>query len=322
MRTYLIRRLVQMVFLLVFVTGVIYFVLNLFPGGPFDELLQSTDRNAPDIADVQRLEQFLGLDKPWHERYLSWLANTLRGDFGDSWRLAVSVPVSELIKQRIANTLWLTVSATVVSLGLGLAIGIYSAVKQYSWRDNLATVFSFAGQSMPTFWFGLMVIIIFAVQLRWLPAGDVFSPGRANDLGDRLRHLVLPVLVLSLIQVALWSRFVRSSMLEALRQDYLRTARAKGVMERVVLTKHALRNALIPIITIIGLDIPSIFSGAVVTETIFNYPGMGKLYLDSVLRHDLPVAMGVLAVIAFLVIASNLLADVLYAVADPRIRYD
>lgn len=322
MRSYLIRRVIQMAFLMVFVTAVIYFVLNLFPGGPFDDLLQSTDRNAPDLRDVERLEAFLGLDKPWHERYLSWLWSTLRGDFGQSWRLASGVPVSELLGQRIVNTLWLTVAATILSIGLGLAIGIYSAVKQYSWGDNVATVFSFAGQSMPTFWFGLMLIIIFAVRLQWFPAGDMFAPGKSGDIANRLHHLVLPVVVLSLIQVALWSRFVRSSMLEALRQDYLRTARAKGVRERVVLAKHALRNALIPIITIIGLDIPSIFSGAVVTETIFNYPGMGKLYLDSVLRHDLPVAMGVLAVLAFLVIASNLLADVLYAVADPRIRYE
>ncbi len=236
--------------------------------------------------------------------------------------MAVGVPVGELIKQRLTNTLQLTVAATVISLVLGLGIGIYSAVKQYSFGDNAATAFSFAGQSMPTFWFGIVVIIIFAVRLRWLPAGDVNTPGHADDVVDRVQHLILPVLVLSLIQVALWSRFVRSSMLEVLRQDFLRTARAKGVPERRVLARHALRNALIPVITIVGLDIPNIFSGAIVTETIFNYPGMGKLYFDSVLRHDIPVSMGVLALIAFLVIASNLLADVLYAVVDPRIRYE
>jgi peptide/nickel transport system permease protein len=230
--------------------------------------------------------------------------------------------VGELIKQRLANTLQLTVAATILSLVLGLGIGIYSAVKQYSLGDNVATAFSFAGQSMPSFWFGIVVIIVFAVRLRWLPAGDVNTPGHASDIADRVQHLILPVLVLSLLQVALWSRFVRSSMLEVLRQDFLRTARAKGVPERLVLVRHALRNALIPVITIVGLDIPNIFSGAIVTETIFNYPGMGKLYFDSVLRHDIPVSMGVLALIAFLVIASNLLADVLYAVVDPRIRYE
>lgn len=308
--------------LLVFVTGLIYSVLNLFPGGPFDAILFAGDPREVDPKDVARLEELLGLHRPPHERYFDWLLDTLRGDWGFSWVMARGVTVADLIMQRLGNTLWLTLAATVVSLLIGLLIGIYSAVRQYSWLDNLATAFSFAGQSMPTFWLGLMVIIIFAVRLRWFPAGDMFSPGKQDDLFDRIHHLILPVAVLSVIQIALWSRFIRSSMLEVLRQDYLRTARAKGVKERLVLGKHALRNALIPVITIIGLDIPSIFSGAVVTETIFNYPGMGKLYLDSVLRQDLPVAMGVLTIIALLVIASNLLADVLYAVVDPRIRYD
>jgi peptide/nickel transport system permease protein len=320
MRNYLIRRSIQMVVLLVFVTGLIYFVLNLFPGGPFDFLAFSGDPNT-DPNDIARLEAMLGLDRPWYERYAQWFVDMLRGNWGDSWVMARGVSVGDLIKQRLANTLELTVAATIISILAGLVIGIWSAVKQYSLSDNIATAFSFAGQSMPTFWFGLMLIIIFAVRLRWFPAGDIYTPGKSGDLLDRIHHLVLPVIVLSLIQVALWSRFVRSSMLEVLRQDFLRTARAKGVLERVVLGKHALRNALIPVITIIGLDIPTIFSGAVVTETIFAFPGMGKLYLDSVLRHDLPVSMGVLTLFAFLVIASNLLADVLYAVADPRIRY-
>lgn len=322
MRNYLIRRFVQMAVLLIFVTALIYFILNLFPGGPFEELLFSSDPRDADPANVARLQEMLGLHKPWYEQYFTWLGNLVTGNWGSSWVMAVGVPVGDLMKQRLANTLMLTVAATVVSLVLGLAIGIYSAVKQYSWGDNAATAFSFAGQSMPTFWFGIVVIIIFAVRLRWLPAGDVNTPGMSGDVVDRIQHLILPVAVLSLIQVALWSRFVRSSMLEVLRQDFLRTARAKGVPERLVLGKHALRNALIPVITIVGLDIPNIFSGAIVTETIFNYPGMGKLYFDSVLRHDIPVSMGVLAFIAFLVIASNLLADVLYAVVDPRIRYD
>jgi peptide/nickel transport system permease protein len=322
MRNYLLRRFVQMVVLLLFVTAMIYFILNLFPGGPFEEVLFTADPRDADPANVARLQEMLGLDRPWHEQYLSWLGDLLTGNWGTSWVMAVGVPVGDLIKQRLGNTLQLTILATIVSLALGLAIGIYSAVKQYSVGDNVATAFSFAGQSMPTFWFGLLLIIIFAVRLRWLPAGDISTPGMSGDLVDRLQHLILPVAVLSLIQVALWSRFVRSSMLEVLRQDFLRTARAKGVPERMVLGKHALRNALIPVITVVGLDIPNIFSGAIITETIFNFPGMGKLYFDSVLRHDIPVSMGVLALIAFLVIASNLLADVLYAVVDPRIRYD
>lgn len=321
MRDYLIRRTIQMAVLLVFVTALIYFVMNLFPGGPFDALAFGGDPREADPNEIARLEALLGLDKPVHERYVSWFWDMLRGDWGDSWVMARGVSVGDLVKQRLANTLQLTVAATIISIIIGVAIGIWSAVKQYSLSDNLATVFSFVGQSMPTFWFGLMLIIIFAVRLRWFPAGDMFTPGKSADVVDRIHHLVLPVLVLSFIQIALWSRFVRSSMLEVLRQDFLRTARAKGVKERVVLGKHALRNALIPVITIIGLDIPTIFSGAVVTETIFNFPGMGKLYLDSVLRHDLPVSMGVLTLFAFLVIASNLLSDVLYAVVDPRIRY-
>jgi peptide/nickel transport system permease protein len=322
MRNYLIRRIIQMGILLLFVTVLIYFILNLFPGGPFDALRFSSDPRDADPREIARLEAFLGLDKPWYERYVIWLTGMLRGEWGQSWSLATGVPVVELLKQRLGNTLQLTIAATLVSITFGLAIGIYSAVRQYTWKDNAATAFSFAGQSMPTFWLGIMLIIIFAVRLHWLPAGDLFTPGKSGDFGDKAQHLILPVIVLSIVQIALWSRFVRSSMLEVLRQDFLRTARAKGVKERVVLSKHALRNALIPVITIIGLDIPAIFSGAIVTETIFNWPGMGKLYYDSVLRHDVPVAMAVLTVIAFLVIGSNLLADILYAVADPRIRYD
>ncbi len=320
MRNYLIRRVIQMAVLLLFVTALIYFILNLFPGGPFDALRFSSDPRDADPKEIARLEAFLGLDKPWYERYLTWFTGMIRGDWGSSWALATGVPVADLIRQRLGNTLQLTVGATIVSLVFGLAVGIYSAVRQYTWKDNAATAFSFAGQSMPTFWLGLMLIIIFAVRLQWLPAGDLYTPGHSNDLGDKLQHLILPVVVLSVIQIALWSRFVRSSMLEVLRQDYLRTARAKGVLERVVVLKHALRNALIPVITLGAIEFGRLLSGAVLTEQIFAIPGFGKLLVDGVFNRDYAVVQAVVLVSASLFVLLNLLADVLYFLVNPRLR--
>jgi peptide/nickel transport system permease protein len=239
----------------------------------------------------------------------------------------------------VTNTLILMTSVTVISLLIALPIGIISAVRQYSRLDYAVTTFSFFGISMPVFWFGLLMIILFGVQfqqwgLPFFPTGDVFTTrvisGSIQDvlgiqpysLADRIIHLVLPVSVLTLPYLAGWSRFMRSSMLEVLRQDYVRTARSKGLRERMVILKHAARNALIPLITIVVFQIPGIFSGAIITETIFNYPGMGRLFIDSLNRDDWPIVMALLFITAILVVLATLIGDILYTIVDPRIRFD
>jgi peptide/nickel transport system permease protein len=267
----------------------------------------------------------------------------LRGDFGVSWQVARGSPVSTVLASRLRNTLILMVSATVISLVIAIPIGIFSAVKQYSRLDYVVTSFSFFGTAMPVFWFGLMMIILFggnqsplykAFGLPYLPTGNVILvrdplPGSLEALLgvepasglDIAIHAILPTLVLSLLYMAGWSRFMRSSMLEVLRQDYVRTARAKGLRERLVIVKHAMRNALIPLITIVVFQIPGIFGGATITETVFNWPGMGFLYVFALGANDYPVAMAFLFISSVLVVIASLLGDILYTVVDPRIRF-
>jgi peptide/nickel transport system permease protein len=262
----------------------------------------------------------------------------LRWDWGESWSLARGQTVRAVIGSRLMNTLILMTTVTVVSLVIAIPIGIISAVKQYSRLDYAVTTFSFFGIAMPVFWFGLLVIILFGIYFqRWglpyFPTGDVFTqrvlPGSIQDvlniqpytIADRMVHLFLPVMVLTLLYLAGWSRYMRSSMLEVLRQDYVRTARSKGLRERAVIMRHAFRNALIPIITIVVFQIPGIFGGAIVTETIFNYPGMGRLYIDALGRDDWPIVMALLFITAILVVIATLIGDILYTIVDPRIRF-
>lgn len=263
----------------------------------------------------------------------------LRLDWGFSWKLAQGQSVLDIIQSRLGNTLLLMTTATVVSLVVAIPIGIYSAVNQYSRLDYFFTTFSFFGSAMPVFWFGLMMILLFAHNFKnwglpYMPTGGVASvrtpnPGsilsllnaEPGGLVDRLVHIVMPAAVLSLLYMAGWSRFTRTSMLEVLRQDYVRTARAKGLTERVVIAKHALRNALIPLITIVVFQIPSIFGGAILTETIFSYPGIGRLYFDALGVSDWPIVMVLLFITAILVVLATLIRDVLYTIVDPRIRF-
>ncbi len=264
----------------------------------------------------------------------------LRLDWGTSWRLATGQPIVELIKTRLPNTLLLMATATVLSLLVAVPIGIISAVRQYSFLDYVSTTASFFGSAMPVFWFGLMMVLLFSYKFRewglpFMPAGGVtldrpapqgnvlnYLQASPGGLLDRVVHVVMPTIVLSLNYMAAWSRFTRSSMLEVLRQDYVRTARAKGLRERFVLGKHALRNALIPLITIVVFQIPRIFGGAIITETVFAYKGMGGLYFQALNVQDWPVAMVLLLITAVLVVFATLLGDVLYTVVDPRIRLD
>ena len=263
----------------------------------------------------------------------------LRLDFGFSWKLSVGQPVSGLIMSRLGNTILLMTTAILLSLLVGIPIGIYSAVHQYSKMDYAATTFAFFGSAMPVFWFGLMLILIFTYQFKlWAPpfitSTGVLSVREAptgsflalinatpGSLIDRGVHIILPALMLSLLYMASWSRYSRSSMLEVLRQDYVRTARAKGLFERVVIIKHALRNALIPVVTILVFDIATIFSGAILTETIFSYPGMGRLYFDALSANDWPVVMAYLFIVAVLVVIATLIRDIVYTFIDPRIRF-
>jgi peptide/nickel transport system permease protein len=263
----------------------------------------------------------------------------IRGDFGTSWRLARGQTVTSIIGSRLQNTVILMTTVAVLSLLVGIPIGIFSAVRQYTLPDYLVTTFSFFGIAMPTFWFGLMLIIIFGLmfqRLGWpyFPSGNVVylrvMPGSIQDalgitagsFADRVVHLILPTLMLSLASLAGWSRFMRGQLLEVMRQDYVRTARAKGLVEKMVIGKHAVRNALIPIITIVVFEIPGIFGGAIVTETIFNYPGIGRLFITALGSSDWPIVMAILFISAILVVIATLVGDLLYTVVDPRIRFE
>jgi peptide/nickel transport system permease protein len=395
MTSYLIRRGLQMIVVVLVATVAIFGLLNAVPGGPLSGLNLAADaKNRYSAAEMARLEQMLGLNKPFYLAYLTWLAgedwvdevgatlgnpgpadkmfNTgtwvdfqsptcqaaggtnegvepgkrlpctrgvLRWDWGDSWSLARGQAVTSVLGSRVQNTVILMATVTILSLLIAVPIGIISAVKQYSKLDYAVTTFSFFGISMPVFWFGLLMIILFTLQfqkwgLPYFPSGDVFTtrvtPGSIQAVlgitpytfADRVVHLILPVTVLTLLYLAGWGRFMRSSMLEVLRQDYVRTARAKGLLERTVIAKHATRNALIPLITIVVFQIPGIFSGAILTETIFNYPGMGRLFIDALGRDDWPIVMAILFISAILVVFATLIGDILYTVVDPRIRFD
>ena len=322
MRAFLLRRLVQNAILLLLISALVYFILYLVPGGPFDQLRAGASDAAAQEAQIRRLNQLLGLDRPLHERYVRWLGNAIRGDFGSSWSVAFGQPVGRLIESRLAYTLLLMGLASLISFAIAVPVGIISAVKQYSLLDYFITGFSFFGLSMPTFWFGVMLLILFSVVWPVLPAGGGSTAGREGDWLDRARYLILPVLVLALVQVASWSRFMRSSMLEVLRQDYMRTARAKGLPFRGTILKHGLRNAILPLVTLLGLEIPQLFGGAIITETIFSWPGMGRLFFQGVSQNDWPLVQAITMLSAVLVVLGNLLSDVLYAWVDPRIRYD
>jgi peptide/nickel transport system permease protein len=313
---YLLARSLQSLILLVLVSIIGFTVLHLAPGGPLAQFALVPGMSQADIA---RIAHQMGLDRPLPLQYWEWFSRLLTGDWGRSYR--DNQPVLAVIGSHLGATLELMVTATLIAVLLGTWIGVMGAIRRYSLFDYLATIGAMVALSIPTFWFGLITIYVFSVELGWLPAGNRYTVGDASFL-DYLHHLIGPSLVLALVTIAIWSRYTRSSMLDVINQDYIRTARAKGLPERVVLARHAIRNALLPMITIAGLQLPTLLSGALVTETVFTWPGMGRLFLDSLGYRDYPVVMGILMFSAVLVLVGNLLADVLYAVADPRIRLD
>ncbi len=281
--------------------------------------------------DVARLKHLYGLDQPLYIRYFKWSWAALHGDLGYS--RTYKQPVLSLMWWRIGNSLWLQIPAFFLALAVAVPVGIYSALRQYSTIDFAATFFTFFGVSIPAFWFGIMMIYVFAVAHPWtavpflawlkMPAGGFSTPGVVEGLPaflDRVRYMILPTVVLSLLFMASYMRYTRSSMLEVIRQDYIQTARAKGLSERAVVGKHALRNALLPVVTILGLSLPGLIGGSVIIESIFAIPGMGQLMVQSVFSRDYPVVMGNLVIVASLTLVANLVADIAYGLVDPRIR--
>jgi peptide/nickel transport system permease protein len=323
MAAYIGHRLLQAIPLLVLISLVVFVLLHLIPGGPMAAYGNNPNMTAADFA---RLEHELGLDAPVHVQYLRWLGALLRGDWGYS--LASKRPVLVEIGDRLPNTIYLLSISLAVTLGIAIPIGILSAVRQYSVLDHAVTTIAFAGQSVPIFWFGLMLIIVFHVVLRnpvsgapLAPGGGMYTLGEPFSILDRLHHLVLPVTMLAVVGTATYTRYMRASMLEVIGQDYIRTAHAKGSPARRVLWHHAFRNAAIPVVTILALEVPVLFNGAVFTETIFSWPGMGRLFIESAFRYDYALLMAIILMGATLTIVSNLLADIAYAYLDPRIHY-
>lgn len=314
MLSFLMKRLAQALLIIWMVSLVTFALVNLAPGGP--SILANMS-----FTDVERgrIAADFGLNAPLHVRYLDWVTSAVRFEFGYSYQY--SMPVGELIADRLPNTLVLGGCALLISVVVGIPLGVLSATRRNSLIDYLATTFSFFGLSIPAFWLGILLIMFFGVTLNWLPTGGL-SSSREFDLLERLAHLVLPATVLATVTLPNIVRYTRSSMLQALNQDYVRTAKAKGLVSRVVLYKHTLRNALFPVVTVIGLLVPQLLSGSVITEQVFAWPGMGRLAVQSALARDYPLVMGLSLVASVLAVVTNLFVDMLYAVLDPRVKLE
>lgn len=315
MTEYLIRRFIQSVLVLFLISILTFAMIHAAPGGPTQIFL--APGLSPEAAQVQAAN--LGLDRPIHIQFLSWLGDLLQGDLGKTFKN--NIPVGEILWPTVKNTMVLMAVAWLVSLVIAIPWGIYNSTKEYGLSDQTASFISYLGFAMPTFWFGIILQQIFALKLDILPLSDMWTIGKEGNIGDLVFHLVLPVTVLSLGFLATYVKYSRSSMLEVLNQDYIRTARAKGLKERKVVFRHALRNALIPIITILGIDLPILVSGAVLTESVFNWPGMGRLFVDMAVAREYSVLMSITLVVSVLVVIGNLIADILYAIVDPRVQF-
>jgi peptide/nickel transport system permease protein len=318
---YIIRRVFQLVPLLFFISALIFGLLHLMPGDPIYRMLEGIPNLRPE--DYDRLRKIYGLDDPFYVQYWKWLWQLIQLNPGYSREYGQ--PVIDVILPALKNTLVLTIAAVVIGKTIAILLGILSAVRQYSLADYFLTGITFIAYSVPGFWLGLMLIIVFSVLLGWLPTSGLFNsdltPGTWEATVDWIKHLILPVTVLAVSEIIQVQRFMRSSLLEVLRQDYLVTARSKGLDESTVIGKHALKNALIPVVTIIAITMPRVIGGSTVVETVFAYPGMGRLLYTSIMGNDYVVAMTVVMIIATAVIFFNLLADILYGWLDPRIRY-
>ncbi|UTR13609.1 ABC transporter permease [Salipaludibacillus sp. LMS25] len=316
MLSYIIRRVLMAIPILIGISILTFSVMHLAPGSPSSMMM------SPDISPEVRVafEERYGLNDPIPVQYVKWMGAMLQGDMGYSL-VKVGMPVNEMIMNRLPNTLILMGASTIIAVLISIPLGIASARRQYSLTDYSVTVAAFVGVATPNFWIGLLLIMFFSVNLGWMPSGGIATLNEPFSIVDRLHHLVMPALVLATADMAGLTRYSRSSMLEVIQQDYMRTAKAKGFKENTVIYKHGLRNGLIPIITIFGLMLPSFFAGSVVVEKVFSWPGIGDLLITSVFQRDYPVVMGITMISAVLVVVGNLLADIAYAIFDPRIEY-
>lgn len=325
MPAFILRRLLQAVPLLLGIATVTFFMAHLAPGDPMDMYLEERYRREVDPEVVELIRKKYGLDQPVHVQYVRWMQNVARGDLGESFRYRR--PVADLIAERVPYTLQLSVLALLTGTLIGIALGIVSAIKQYTALDKTITLGSLVVYSLPGFWLALMLVLVFSVDLGWFPTSQTRSLDYDllsfwGKVGDRLWHLVLPVFVLAVGMAAGKARYMRNKLLEVLSEEYVLAARARGLRETSVILRHALRNALIPIITMLGMSLPFLLGGAVLIETVFAWPGLGTLAVEAVGGRDYPLLLATSMIVAVLVVLGNLLADVLYAVVDPRVAYE
>ena len=324
MKKYLIKRLLIMIPMLLGITLLSFMLMNLAPGDPV-MMFVDTEKGVPTAAELARVRALLGLDQPVHIRYILWLKNLVTGNLGYS--MFSRQPVLFEIQARIGTTILLSSLSMVISALIGMYVGIICALNQYKILDYVLSVLAFIGLSLPSFWLAMMLILLFTNKLGWLPSVGLIdvnlqNPGVFVDLIDRGRHLILPVIAMSLSSIGSWARFQRAAFLEVQKQDYIRTARSKGLSEKKITYRHALRNAALPIITILGMSLPNLIGGAFLIESIFGLPGMGRLGLNAISNRDYPVIMAVTLFSSILVLIGTFIADVTYALVDPRIRYN
>lgn len=322
MTRYIVRRLIGLIPLLLGISFLVFALMNMVPGSPTTQY-----EGNPNIkpADIERIKENLGLNEPWYVRYFIWLGNALRGDLGLSYLNGQSVV--ETISSAIPNTLALSIPSILIAVGFAIPVGVLGALKRNSLFDRITTVFATIFYSTPTVFLGMMMIIIFGVKfqewgLPYLPVAGTHNLRGGGDILDRIQHLIMPVITLSLVSLAGWTRYIRTQMLETINQDYVRTANAKGLKYRVVVMRHAFKNAMLPLVTLVGLSIPDIFGGALIVENVFGYRGMGQVQVISLQSSDYTVAMACVMFFALLTVFGNLVADVLYGVLDPRVRLD
>jgi peptide/nickel transport system permease protein len=317
MPRYLLQRILTSIPLLLGVSIILFGLIRLAPGGPLAAYAFVPDM---DVEQLEAIEDNLGLNDPAYIQYFRWLQGIVTGDWGFSY--TDGRPVTQVVFEKLPNTLQLTGAALLIAILVGVPAGIFTATRAKKGMRYLADLISMAAVSLPTFWVGLMVILIFAGQLRIIPTGGMSTIGKDFSLADRLWHLAAPALVLSTGRMAEWMRYTHASLVEIMVQDYIRVARSKGLRERLTIYKHAMPNLMVTLATLLGLSLPSLVAGALITEEVFSWPGNGRLLVQSLIARDYPVIMGSLMLIALLVVAGNLLADILYGFLDPRIRYD
>lgn len=318
MFTYILRRLLVSIPILFGITLIVFFIASKMPGDAVLAMISTETPQAEDLIKLRRGQ--LGLDLPVYEQYGRWLSQILQGNLGYSFQSGESV--NDIIAARLPATLQLMGVALVIAIGFGVVLGVVSALKQYSWTDYSLTFLGFSGVSIPEFFLGMVLVYVFALQLQWLPTSGIVTAGTEYSVWDNLRHLILPAFALGISRMATFMRYTRASVLEVMNNDYVRTARAKGLTEAMAIPRHILRNAMIPVVTVIGLSLPVLFGGSVIIEMIFQWAGIGLMFINAVTGRDSPVIMGYVLISAVLVLLSNLITDIAYGWLDPRIRFD